>query len=213
MSRQIELAVLETAEWYGNDRITTVRPMFQILMQQLSGNPNDFHYATFIGPDSLVETLEKLADKRGVQYIYIGTHGEDDNIVRPMSRESDRKIQMGTLAKCLTKYKKNLTGVFLGGCQLKYLAEYLSEELAAVQHKNAPKPWVAGYGDFIPWMGSAMFDMVFLHHALKLERSTQIGMVDIFDELHHKGYKGIMKNLDFDVYISGKSIKDKTKGR
>jgi len=90
--KQIDLAVLETTEWYTKDRTLTVRPLFQMLTQIIYDNPNWFHYATFMGSASFVEALENLVHKDGVNYIYIGAHGQDDKIQRVKSEKAIRAV-------------------------------------------------------------------------------------------------------------------------
>ena len=79
---QPKLAVLETAEWYTKDRITTVRPLFQLLsMHVYDGDPNLFHYATFTRKASFVATFKDMVSKHGVNFICIGAHGENNKII------------------------------------------------------------------------------------------------------------------------------------
>jgi len=198
--KQIDLAVLETAEWYKGDRTTTVRSFMPLLTQMVYDNPNWFHYATFMGSNSFAEALENLVHKDGVNYIYIGTHGEDDKIQGFLP--GDSHPNKTTWERCFSKGA--LRGIFLGGCEMNFLAGKISSLLTRSTHN--PPPWVAGYWKSIDWMDATMLDLAFLREALNPKVNSEKAIKGVLNKLEGKGYGGIMESLGFTVYIGGKEI-------
>lgn len=200
---QIKLAVLETAEWFDRDRITTIRPQIQQLMQFAKKDPNEFHYASFAGPESFKEILKDFAHTHGVQYIYINSHGENGKIQFPVNR-SKTNVNAGTFTNCLGK--TTLRGVLLGGCQLKSLAEKISAGL------SKSGVWVAGYGTFVDWMEATWLDLTFLRYLFyyendkKLAVTTQSKMAAFLGSLTGTGLGKFMEEMEFSVYMGGWEI-------
>ena len=62
-----KVAVLETAEWYANDRTTSIKAVFSILAQLESDDPNDFMYSNFVNERSFKATLEYFANLQQVR--------------------------------------------------------------------------------------------------------------------------------------------------
>jgi len=216
----IRLAVLETAEWYREDRMTTARPLFQLLTQLVYDDPNWFHYATFTGPESFKETLYDLVHKRGVQYVYICTHGEDGKI--QFASKNKTHPYDKTIVKCLEK--TSLRGVLFGGCELASLARDLSEGLKekTLEEKGRlqASPWFAGYTETVDWIDAAFLDLAFLrlvlegqdHDDQKMSRKFKMAMdakykvavgLQLLDE---HGYKVLRENLGFSVYVNGSEV-------
>lgn len=212
-SKQIDLAVLETAEWYKGDRVMTVRPLFQQLMQSVTGNANRFHYATFTGPDSFEETLKDLVHTHGVQYIYISTHGEEGKMQFSFNRQ--RKATYLSKFDCLAE--KSLSGVFFAGCELGSLAQSVSARLQGKVKGQAP--WFAGYDTSVGWIDAAFLDLAFLRLVLLHEEYEDLKVIksqndirqalDVFDE----GVEGIFPpfgevrwDLGLSFYVNGKKI-------
>lgn len=159
------LAVLETAEWYTKDRITTVKPLFQLLSQHIyDGDPNHFHYATFTGKDSFAATFKDMVGKHGVQFIYIGAHGEDDEIRFNKQEKSGHISLFNPLFSQDVRGAASIRGVYLAGCQLDGLAKKLSSK--EWEH-STQAPWFAGYVESVNWMDASWMDMKFWHILLE----------------------------------------------
>jgi len=166
-----KLAVLETAEWYTKDRITTVKPLFQLLSQHIyDGDPNHFHYATFTGKDSFAATFKDMVGKHGVQFIYIGAHGEDDEIRFNKQEKSGHISLFSPLFSQDVRGAGSIRGVYLAGCQLDGLAKKLSSK--EWEH-STQAPWFAGYVESVPWMDAAWMDMKFWHILLEDHHQDQ----------------------------------------
>jgi len=198
--KQIDLAVLETTEWYTKDRTLTVRPLFQMLTQIIYDNPNWFHYATFMGSASFVEALENLVHKDGVNYIYIGAHGQDDKIQSFLP--GDRHPNKTTWERCFSKGA--LRGIFLGGCEMNFLAHGISCYLTRDTHN--PPPWVAGYWKTVDWVDASMLDLAFLREAVNPKVKSEKAIRAVLESLQRRGYGEMMDALGFTVYIGGKEI-------
>ena len=156
---QPKLAVLETAEWYTKDRITTVRPLFQLLsMHVYDGDPNLFHYATFTGKASFVATFKDMVSKHGVNFICIGAHGENNKIILNKKEKSGNLSLFNSLFSRDIRGAASIRGIYLAGCQLDGLAKKLSSK--EWEH-NTPAPWFAGYGESVDWMDAAWMDRKF----------------------------------------------------
>jgi len=229
-SKQIKLAVLETAEWFESNRIMTVRPLFQQLMQEVAGDSNEFHYATFTGPASFQATMQDLVNEHGVNYIYIATHGEKGKI--QFSHNSTAKVNVATF-DCLDRAK--MRGIFFGGCELGDLAREVSERIQARRARDKKttyvSPWVVGYQKSVDWISGAFLDMAFWRLMLLpeegfvpvIKRQKQMrDALRVFDEglwfeNNRISDKGEMmfpplgetrKILGFSVYMNGKKIEN-----
>lgn len=228
----IKLAVLETAEWYESDRIMTVRPLLQQLMQSVAGDSNEFHYATFTGPESFQATLQDLINKHGVNYIYIATHGEKGKI-QFSHNKTGKSINKATF-NCLDRAK--LRGCFFGGCELDDLARDVSERIQTRRVREGKKtyisPWFAGYQKEVDWISGTLLDLAFWRLILLPEKGvvpvikTQKQMRDtlrVFDKgLWLDGHSRISdtgrlifpplgetrRSLGFSVYMNGKKIEN-----
>lgn len=216
---EIRIAVLETAEWYREDRMTTARPLFQLLTQHIYDDPNWFHYATFTGPESFKETLHDLVHKRGVKYVYICTHGEDGKI--QFASKNKTHPYDKTLVKCFEK--TSLRGVLFGGCELAPLARDLSEGLKekTLEEKGRlqASPWFAGYTETIDWMEASFLDLAFLRLVLgnqehddqkmrkfKMAVTAKYHMAVALQILDEEGFKVLREKLGFSVYVNGQEI-------
>jgi len=203
--KQIDLAVLETAEWFERDRIMTVRPLFQQLMQVAAWDSNEFHYATFTGPESFQETLKDLVSKDGVEYVYICTHGKKDEIQFPFNRNK-KKINVATF-DCFDK--STLRGVFLGGCELAGLAEDIAvrwhQKKLRGETKGNYSPWFAGYTEEVKWIHGAWLDMMFLGYMFSSGRSRS-DVTDNLLEFYEDGFGGLMETFGFSIFMNGKKI-------
>lgn len=208
---QPKLAVLETAEWYSKDRITTVRPLFQLLSQHVyDGDPNQFHYATFTGQDSFVATFKDMVGKHGVKFIYVGTHGEDDEICFNKKEKSGRVSLFNSLFSRDVRGAASIRGVYLAGCQLDGLAKKLSSK--EWEH-SSPAPWFAGYEEGVNWMDATWMDMKFWHILLenhhwaqKKREKPQSREMDAFGttyQLLDGGHGCSMWDLGFRIYRQG----------
>ena len=148
-----ELAVMETAEWYTNDQITSIKDMFHILAQRELQNPNGFLYSSFVNTISFNATLEYFRDTNThrIRYVYIGCHGSgwlDDQLETPAGDTISRTQIFNRINR------KRIRGVFLSSCNSDGIAKYVAG--------NAPyNIWVAGYGEEVDWIQSSAFEMLF----------------------------------------------------
>jgi len=232
MAKQIDLAVLETAEWFESDRIMTVRPLFQQLMQNVAGDSNQFHYATFTGPASFQATMQDLVNEHGVNYIYIATHGEKGKI-QFSHNSAAKEINIATF-DCLDRAK--MRGVFFGGCELDSLAREVSERIQARRVREGKttykSPWIVGYQKDVDWISGAFLDLAFWRLMLLpeegvvpvIERQKQMrdalrvfdkGLwLDKHDRISDTGrlifppLGETRKSLGFSVYMNGKKIEN-----
>lgn len=207
-----QLAVLETAEWYTRDRITSVKPLFQLLSQHIyDGDPNHFHYATFTGKDSFAATFKDMVGKHGVQFIYIGAHGEDDEIRFNKQEKSGHISLFNPLFSQDVRGAASIRGVYLAGCQLDGLAKKLSSK--EWEHGSTSAPWFAGYEASVNWMDAAWMDMKFWHillddHQSRSERgenpqSRKMDAMRTPYQLLEGGHGCSMWDLGFRIYRDG----------
>ena len=212
------LAVLETAEWYDNDRITSIKPLLQIIMQHLTNDPSHFLYSTFVNKKSFNETLKHFAagkPVRGVQYIHIACHGKEGKLCPGNKGET---ISTGSIPNRLDK--KSLRGIFLSVCQSNKIAYQIADETGTTGL------WTAGYSEDVDWFTSCAFEMLFWRmvligsnleaERLKKKKTTYstkdekiINIIVTVDLLHDAGYGEVMKRLGFHIYAKdGKNTMD-----
>jgi hypothetical protein len=74
--KDVELAVLEARWWdHGNH---SVRPLFDTLAGMHHNNPFAYRYEMFIDKDSFQSLVESLGRTRGINYLHIASHGEEN---------------------------------------------------------------------------------------------------------------------------------------
>lgn len=205
---QIKLAALETSEWFRGDRITTVRPQLQQLMQFTKADSNQFHFAVFTGPESFQAILDDFVNKHGVQYIYICTHGSKGKILFPINQQEKRHDIRNF--DCLLS-KTTLRGVFFGGCELKSLAKELSERILKKRRSTDSHPWVAAYGESNDWMDGTWLDMTFFRFLFDYEKEnrpvkSKKDMETVLYSFAENGFRGLAEQTDFSVYMRGEEV-------
>ena len=186
-----KLAVMETAEWYENDQITSIKAMFHILAQLEFKNPNSFLYSTFVNEISFKSTMEYFRDTPGFWYIYVGCHGRrwrDDKLVTPANDEISR-----TEILYRTNNRK-FRGIFLSSCNSDGIAEY-------VAGKAPYNIWVAGYGEEVDWIQSSAFEMLFWQQIFRAERRG-LGKSETLDLIVEgvQTYESLIGDLSFQLW-------------
>ena len=166
-----KLAVMETAEWYEDDMITSIRPMLPILAQLEGLDASDFSYSTFVNEGSFKSTLCYFSCHGKIKYIYIGCHGsewEDDKLETPSGDTISRTEILNRIMN-----KPHLRGVFLSVCNSDNIAHYIAEYVSNVI-------WVAGYGEEVDWIKSCAFELMFWQKVFDAERQDlrKIGAVN-----------------------------------
>lgn len=207
-AQQIKLAALETSEWFRGDRITTVRPQLQQLMQFAKADSNQFHFAVFTGPESFRAILDDFVSKHGVQYIYICAHGSKGKIRFPINQKEKRHDIR--IFDCLVS-KTTLRGVFFGGCELKSLAEELSGRILNGRRPTDRHPWVAAYGESNDWMDGTWLDMAFFRCLFDHEKengpvTSKKAMKAVLYSFAENGFLELVKQTDFSVYMRGEEV-------
>ncbi len=186
-----KLAVMETAQWYGNDQITSIKAMFHILAQIELDNPSDFLYSNFVDERSFKSTMEYFRDRAGIRYIYIGSHGQkwlDDKLETPTGDTISRTEILNRINRM------KIRGVFLSSCNSDGIAEYVAA--------NAPyNVWVAGYGEEVDWIQSCAFEMLFWQQVFRVER-CDLGKPETLDCIVDglTAYKGLANDLSFQLW-------------
>ena len=187
------VSVLETAEWYANDRITSVRSIFTILAQLESDNPNDFMYSNFVNKISFKSTLKYFSNLQGMRYIYIGSHGADagdDHLVMPAEGEVVSRTEI------LRRIDVDgIWGVFLSACNSHTMARHIA---GRVKHDT----WIAGYGNQVEWIKSTAFEMLFWQKIYQIggpgvnrndARNRLVGAIE--------DYKSLIDDLSFYLWF------------
>ena len=191
-----KLAVMETAEWYENDQITSIKDLFHILTQLECDDPSDFLYSSFVDGRSFKSTLEYFVAKPGVRYIYVGSHGTpwgEDRLDSPAGDEITRKQVLRRINK------RRIRGVFLSSCNSNNIARYIAE--------RAPyNTWVSGYGDEVDWIEACAFEMLFWRAVLKKERK-ELGKRKTIERIVRslESYKCLLEDLSFYLWIREKN--------
>ena len=190
------LAVIETAEWYENDRITSIKPLFHILTQLECDNPNDFLYSSFVDARSFKSTLEYFVDKSGVRYIYVGSHGTSWGKDRLDTPAGDKIFREQILSRI---NRRPIRGVFLSSCNSENIARYIAQRVPY-------STWIAGYGDEVNWIKACAFEMLFWREVLKQE-GKEFGKRKTINRIIGKleNYKCLLENLSFYLWIRQKN--------
>lgn len=185
------LAVMETAQWYRNDQITSIKAMFHILTQLELNNPSYFLYSNFVNKNSFNTTLEYFRDTPKVKYIYIGSHGDgwrDDQLVTPSGDAISRTEILNRINKA------KIRGIFVSACNSDGIAEYVAA--------NAPNNiWIAGYGEEVDWIKSCAFEMLFWKHVLQAEQDG-LAKDKTLDQIiaNLDSYQGLRRDLSFQLW-------------
>lgn len=195
MSRP-RLAVMETASWYPDDQITSIRAMFRILAQLENEDPNSFLYSSFVDGRSFKSTLEYFVAEPGIRYIYIGSHGSawtEDRLDTPAGDEIGRRQILRRLNK------RRVRGVFLSCCDSGNIARYIAE--------RAPyNTWVAGYGGDVNWIKSCAFEMLFWRAVLRKENKGFGKRKTIKETIRSlQKYADLRNELSFSIWVRQES--------
>ena len=195
MSRP-RLAVMETASWYPDDRITSIRAMFRILTQLENEDPNSFLYSSFVDGRSFKSTLEYFVVEPGIRYIYIGSHGSawtEDRLVTPAGDEISRRQILSRLNK------KRIRGIFLSCCESDNIARHIAE-------RTPYNTWVAGYGDDVDWIKSCAFEMLFWRAVLRKEHKGLDKRKTLKKTIRSlRKYADLRDELSFSIWIRQES--------
>ena len=184
-----KLAVVEIAAWYGRDNVTSIKPLLQVLGQTLKNKPTDFLHSTFVDKDSFSSTMKCYAETRGVKYIYIACHGDEQNLwgIR------DEDVISSTIVKkgLKTEKAKGITGLYFGTC------EFVTNAAPKILRGKRVK-WVAGYKKSPDWMDSSAFDLLFWSEVLRKKKEPNIEYVV---EKLQKRCGGLIHELGFQLYV------------
>lgn len=188
------IAILETAEWYENDRITSVKTIFSILAQLEEGDPNEFLYSTFVNENSFKHTLRYFSNLNAIRYIYIGSHGAEageDHLVTPAEDETVSRTEI--LNRIDTD---NIWGVFLSACNSDMIAQYIAENVDN-------DIWIAGYGDRVEWVKSTAFEMLFWQ-AIYGIGGPRVNRQDARNQLRQalEGHRDLINDLSFYLWFN-----------
>ena len=188
-----KLAVMETAEWYSNDQITSVKDMFHILVQRELGDPNGFLYSSFVNTISFNATIEYFRDTNihGIRYVYIGCHGDgwnNDQLVTPAGDTISRTQILNRINR------QRFRGIFLSSCNGNGIANHIAE--------HAPNNiWIAGYGTEVDWIQSSAFEMLFWQQVF-LAEDCGLRKADTLDLVVDgvQTYESLIKDLSFQLW-------------
>ncbi len=185
--KEPKLAVIETAEWWRNDQITSAKPLLQILCQTIKPTPR-FAYSTFVNKESFQSTMDFYANKDGVKYIYISCHGETKHLFGV----TGDKIASTIIKNRLTGEGIRPSGIYFGTC------EFVDQAAVNIlRAENCKVSWVAGYSGSPDWVSSASLDMLFWGKML----TPKPNIKDVVKNLREE-CAGLIEKLRFRVYFT-----------
>ena len=186
-----QLAVMEPAEWYDDDQITSIKSVLHILSQLENFDPNDFVHSTFVNEASFKATLHYLTGLRQTNYIYIGCHATpwmDDKLETPAGDCISRTEILNRVNK------RHIRGVFLSVCNSNNIAKYIAENVGY-------NTWVAGYGKEVNWIQSCAFEMLFWQRIFRVERKQHRKRRTVRKVVNRLGsYRGLFDKLQLELW-------------
>jgi hypothetical protein len=190
------LVVLE-GKWSKTDNIS-VKSLFDVMIDMNFDSPHGYYFNSFANAGSLKDILNDICGQHSrKKYLYVGAHGDESNIfgsVKPITRTVFRNS--------LRELGGQIRGVFLGSCLFghTYNAEFLFDD-------GVPSTvtWIAGYGEAVDWVESAVLDLLFWHTLFRLEKrkkkATKIDLIEQVCKQISKDAPGLAAKWKFQVFV------------
>lgn len=192
------LVVLE-GRWQNN-RNTSVRSLFDLLMDMEFGSSHEYYFENFATSETLRSIISHVCGQHSrKKYIYIGAHGDEGQIYGSVDR-----ITRASLNNTLRDFLGGqIRGVFFGSCLFcnEDNAEFFFHNTHGVPNNVK---WIAGYGRSVDWMESSALDILFwLNLFREKNRNPQSSEINIIDDVCNNlngMMGGLMRELEFQVF-------------
>ena len=107
------IAVLET-KW-DEHKNTSVRGMFDLLSELKYDHHHGYRYEMFGGQSEFKNAFDRLAEKNGIHYVYIASHGDDDFLQGAMGECVSKTVLKNRLkATTEEEFRGRLFGIYFG---------------------------------------------------------------------------------------------------
>lgn len=182
--------------WHDDTNLS-VRLLFDLISHScFAGSADAIPYERFISKAAFADAYEYLSDKRGIETIYIGCHGNADRLVAANKTEIDRYHLKSVV------HQRRTSGLFLGCC------DFVSEQNARfLMEDGSFLTWVAGYEEAVDWDRSTMLDGIFwmeyvkndAEHRFHTHKKTN-KIREVCDRLRIN-HRGLVDVLKFNVFM------------
>lgn len=154
MANPSGLVVLE-GRW-EKSRNTSIKSLFDVLVDINFGNPHAYYFETFANDKSLEAILQNIGRYSQTKYIYIGAHGNENQFYGSSGAVSRTRFRT-ILSKAIGPSVK---GIFFGSC---LFGSQRNASFFLDPAKGIPPSvkWIAGYRDSVDWIESSVLDMLF----------------------------------------------------
>jgi hypothetical protein len=191
----LRLAVIE-GRWFKNQN-TSMKSLFDLLSEIHCEHLNGYIHEKFYNVSSFQDLVRDLGARRGLYYLYIAAHGDDDAIYARNDQRIDRVAIRDLLATIAKTRGSLIRGVFFGSCS------FVNDETIEFLNKVdlGELRWIAGYADEINWISSTALDWCFWNDFLSNANwDTEVNCIDSTADFLNGNMYGLCRELGFNIY-------------
>lgn len=191
----LRLAVIE-GRWFENQN-TSMKSLFDLLSEIHCEHLNGYIHEKFYNVSAFQDLVRDLGARRGLYYLYIAAHGDDDAIYARNDQRIGRAAIRDILATIAKTRGSLIRGVFFGSCS------FVNDETIEFLNKVdlGELRWIAGYADEINWISSTALDWCFWNDFLSNANwDTEVNCIDSTANFLNGNMYGLCRELGFNIY-------------
>lgn len=191
----LRLAVIE-GRWFENQN-TSMKSLFDLLSEIHCEHINGYLHEKFYNASAFQDIVRDLGARRGLHYLYVAAHGDEDAIYARNDQRIDRKTIRDLLAGIAKTKGSLLRGIFFGSCS------FINEDTIEFFNKVdlGELRWIAGYGQDIDWIASTALDWCFWNDFLSNAHwDTEVNCIDSTADFLDGTMYGLCRELGFNIY-------------
>jgi hypothetical protein len=191
----LRLAVIE-GRWFENQN-TSMKSLFDLLSEIHCEHINGYVHEKFYNVSAFQDMVRDLGARRGLYYLYIAAHGDDDAIYARDDQPINRKVIRDLLVNIARTHGSRLHGIFFGSCN------FVNEDTIHFfnQVDLGELRWIAGYADEINWIASTALDWCFWNDFLSNKNwDTEVSAIDSTADFLNGTMYGLCRELGFNIY-------------
>ncbi len=159
------VAVIESQWWPGYN--SSVRGLFDLACDIRFGSHHEYHYEMAATPDALEEVINRVVRYRGIQTVYIASHGSKKAISLSGNRTVSVDALIGMIKRANAGKAGNLSGLYLGTCSFG-----TKQKARALLEADPKLEWVAGYSQEVNFGESSAVDLLFFNNLFSRRGDT-----------------------------------------
>lgn len=191
----LRLAVIE-GRWFENQN-TSMKGLFDLLSEIHCEHINGYIHEKFYNVSAFQDIVRDLGARRGLYYLYIAAHGDEDDIYARDDHPINRKVIRDLLVSIAKTKGSLIRGIFFGSCS------FVNDDTIAYFNKVdlGELRWIAGYGQDVDWIAAAALDWCFWNDFLSNNNwDTEVSAIDSTADFLNAMMYGLCRELGFNIY-------------